>query len=112
MNYEIQDGVSVHDGFPNSATDTSLQTLDLNQLLINHPISTYMMRITGNDWQNEGIFDSDIAIIDRALKPRPNDLVVWWKDDIFVISRFHQVPEDAVCFGIITSIIHQYREKS
>ncbi|MDB5186060.1 MAG: hypothetical protein JWL85_583 [Candidatus Saccharibacteria bacterium] len=107
-----QEGVAIHDGFPNAATDSSLKTLDFNSLLINHPVSTFMMRITGNEWQEHGVFNDDIAIIDRALRPQRNDLVAWWHNDAFVISRHHQVPIDAVTWGVVTSIIHQYRTTS
>lgn len=112
MYYENPDGVSVHDGFPNPATDSSLQSLDLNSLLIHHTLSTYLMRIEGNDWTRIGIFDGDIAIIDRALGAKPNDPVIWIHEDIFAISPRHKLPKEAVVWGTITAIIHQYRGKS
>jgi hypothetical protein len=111
MNYENPDGVSVHDGFPNPATDSSLQLLDLNQLLIRHRISTYFMRIAGSDWRELGVFSGDIAIIDRALKPKNNDLVIWWEGESFRLSPKHAVPLDTPTWGVVTSTIHQFREK-
>lgn len=107
---ENNPGVSVHDGFPNPATDSSLQSLNLHSLLIKHPISTYFMRIAGNDWRDSGIFDSDIVLVDRALKPRPNDLVVWWEGEAFRLSPKHSVPIDTPTFGVITTTIHQHRK--
>jgi DNA polymerase V len=109
MNHENPDGVSVHDGFPNPATDSSLQLLDLNKLLIRHRISTYFMRIAGNDWQEQGIFDGDIVLVDRALKPRSNDLVIWWEGESFHISPKHAVPPDTPTWGVVTFTIHQFR---
>lgn len=106
------EGVSVHDGFPNPATDTSLQTLDLNKLLVRHGASTYFMRITGNTWSDQGIYDNDIALIDRALKPKTNDLVVWTDGDELSISPKHRVPMDTPVWGVVTTVIHQYRETS
>lgn len=102
-------GVSVHGGFPNPAADTRLRSLDLNQLLIRHSVSTFLMRIDGNDWQNVGIWADDIAIVDKALNPRSNDLVVWWRHDTFAISAFHGAPKNAQIWGVITATIHQYR---
>jgi DNA polymerase V len=107
--HTIPEGVSVHDGFPNPATDLALQTLDLNSLLIKHPVSTYLMRIAGNDWTAQGIFDSDIAIIDRALVAGRNDLVAWHNEGSFAISPQHQLPVDATSFGVVRAIIHCYR---
>ncbi len=109
MYYQNPDGVSVHDGFPNPAADSSLQTIDLNSLLVQHTASTYFMRIAGNDWAKQGIFAGDLAIVDRALVPYGNDPVVWIHEEEFAISPKHKIPEDAEVWGVITSIIHQYR---
>lgn len=109
--HENPDGVSVHDGFPNPATDISLQSLDLNSLLIQNSASTFFMLIQGNDWARQGIFADDVAIIDRALAPKPNDPVVWIRDDIFTISPRHKLPEGAEVWGTVTAIIHRYRGK-
>ena len=112
MYYSNPDGVSVHDGFPNPAADTSLQTIDLNSLLVRHTASTYFMRIGGNEWARQGIFADDLAIIDRALKPKPNDPVVWIPEDEFAKSPRHKLPENAEVWGTVTAIIHQYRGKA
>lgn len=109
---QSKDGVSIHTGFPNPAADTALRGLDLNQLLIAHSASTYFFRIEGNQWQDSGIFDGDIAIIDRALDARATDLVVWWSADqsTFAISTRKTVPLDAVIWGVVTATIHQFRK--
>ena len=105
-------GVSIHAGFPNPATDASLQNLNLNTLLVAHSLSTYFMRIAGDNWREMGIFDEDIVIIDRALAAGSNDLMVWWHEDIFALSPKHKVPKDAVTFGVVTATIHQYRRNN
>lgn len=102
-------GVSIHSGFPNPAADASLQGLDLNRLLINHSASTFMMRLKGNEWAAQGIFDTDIVLIDRALAARKNDLVVWWRGDEFAISALNQAPRNMVVWGVVTVVIHQCR---
>jgi len=104
-------GVSVHAGFPNPAADKSLGSLDLNQLLIQHAASTFLFRLRGNDWEDLGIFDEDIAIVDRALGARKNDLVIWWENqtDGFAISKYKDLEADANVWGVVTSVIHQLR---
>jgi DNA polymerase V len=107
------DGVSVHSGFPNPALERRGQgnrlALDLNQLLIRHPSSTYLFRITGHRWSDEGIYDGDIAIIDRSRRPRPDQLVIVWQDSNFIIYRQRHVAADETVWGVLTAIIHQYR---
>lgn len=109
---EAANGVSVHTGFPNPATDQRLHTLDFNKLLIQHTASTYMFRVRGNEWEGAGVFDNDIAVVDRALDPRKTDVVLWW-DDVggeFAISRFAAMPKEATLWGVITATIHQFRK--
>lgn len=110
MQEDSQRGIAIHDGFPNPATDTSLETLNLHEQLIKHPISTYFMRIAGNDWAEQGIFNDDLVLVDRALKPRSNDLVAWWQGEEFKLSPLHQIPLDTPTFGVVTTAIHQYRK--
>ncbi len=106
-----QDGVSVHTGFPNPATDKSLHTLDFNQLLVRHTASTYMFRIQGSEWEGAGVFGNDIAVVDRALDPKKTDVVLWWDESKgeFAITKYSAMPKEAALWGIITATIHQFR---
>ena len=109
-----QDGVSVHTGFPNPAADKRLTGLDLNQLLITHAGGTYMFRVRGNEWEGAGVFDGDIAIVDRVLDPRKADVVLWWNESAgeFSISKYSAMPKEAALWGIITATIHQFRGRA
>ncbi|HEX8762341.1 MAG TPA: S24 family peptidase [Candidatus Saccharimonadales bacterium] len=105
-------GVSIHTGFPNPGIDTSLRGLDLNQLLIEHTASTYFFRVQGSDWEKSGVFEGDIALVDRALDPRATDTVMWWNDQSgeFSISTYKKMPQEAQIWGVITATIHQHRK--
>jgi DNA polymerase V len=106
------DGVSIHAGFPNPAADKNLVSLDFNQLLIRRATSTFLFRIQGTSGEAFGIFDGDIAIVDRALDPRKADLVVWWDDDTFCISRYDTLDQDTTVWGVITSTVRQLRKNT
>jgi hypothetical protein len=107
------DGVSIHSGFPNPALDRRGQgprlALDLNQLLVRHPSSTYLFRVIGHHWTSQGVYDGDVAIIDRALQARPSDLIVAWRPEGSTLCRQHQLTPDDKPWGVVTAIIHQYR---
>ncbi len=107
-----QEGVSVHSGFPNPAADQSLHTLDFNKLLIQHTASTYMFRVRGNAWEDLGVFDGDIAVIDRSLDPHQSDTILWWDNarGEFAISKYTVMPKTAACWGVVTATIHQFRK--
>jgi DNA polymerase V len=106
------DGVSVHTGFPNPALEhrgDKQMSLDLNKLLVQRPSSTYMFKVAGHSWTDQGIYDGDIAVIDRAPMARPSDLIVAWRNDSPVVLRQHQLNPDDKPWGVVMSIIHQYR---
>jgi DNA polymerase V len=107
------DAVAVHTGFPNPALDRLAQggklALDLNRLLIRQPSSTYLFQVSGNEWEAVGIFDGDVAVIDRALEPRPIDFLLMWQAGGFTICRTRQAGRDDMLWGVITSVIHRYR---
>jgi hypothetical protein len=111
-NTDQPDGVSVHTGFPNPAADTSLRSLDLNHLLVRHSASTYMFRVRGSEWETSGVFDGDIAIIDRAIDAQANDVIIWWNEhsNEFSISTRKALPEGAQTWGVITATIHQFKK--
>lgn len=111
MYFEQPEGVAIHSGFPNPASDTSLQTLDLNQLLIKNSASTFFLRISGGDWTSQGVFSGDLVIVDRAISPRLNDLVVWLNKDEFTISPAHKAPKSSPVWGVVTATIHDLRSK-
>jgi DNA polymerase V len=108
------EGVSVHSGFPNPALDRRGQgrqlALDINQLLVKHPSSTYLFRIAGHRWSDQGIYDGDIAVIDRSADQRPSDLVIVWQSDGFELCRQRQLRVDDAPWGVVTAIIHQLSE--
>jgi len=107
-----EDGVSVHTGFPNPAIDQRGRgqplALDLNQLLVRHPSSTYLFRVNGHHWADQGIFDGDVAIVDRALTARNSDLVISWQESGFTICRHSQLEVIDGMVGVVTAIIHPY----
>lgn len=102
------DGVVIHSGFPNPAADRQSTPLSLDRLLVKHPISTYLFRIRGHAWEERGIFDGDIALVDRAISPRPTNLVITWEEQEFTIIPLAKAKKDTEPWGTLTTIIHQY----
>lgn len=101
-------GVAIHAGFPNAAIGSHTKTLDITKLLIKHPATTFMMRIDNNAWSNYGIFQGDIAIVDRSANPSKQDIVIWCEEDSFILSKLKDTPSGEPIWGTVTSVIHQY----
>jgi DNA polymerase V len=103
--------VNVHVGFPNPAAERSGTPLSLDTLLVRHPSSTYFFRIRGHGWHRYGVFDGDLAVIDRAVMPRERDLVVWWQESGEFTLMPYARADHQTAWGTITSIIHSYNEQ-
>ena len=61
---------SLDAGFPSPAEDLGANRVDLAKVLITHPQATYFLRARGHSMVDSGIFDNDILVVDRAIKPR------------------------------------------
>lgn len=77
-------------GFGAAADDYMERGIDLNeQLIINKP-ATFFMRVNGNSMINSGIFDGDVVIVDRSIKPANGKIVIAIVDGEMLIRRFEQ----------------------
>ena len=106
-------GVSVHAGFPNPAAERlgrqAPLALDINRLLVKRPSSTYLFKVSGHHWADVGVYDGDVAVIDRAVAAKPTDLIIAWQDSGFVLCRQANRPNNAQLWGVITATIRQLR---
>ncbi|MCA6218941.1 translesion error-prone DNA polymerase V autoproteolytic subunit [Ideonella sp. B7] len=74
-------------GFPSPAEDHAAKPVDLNEVLIKHPLSTYLMRVRGASMREAGIDDGDVVLVDRAIKPVHGHIVVAVVDNDFTVKR-------------------------
>ena len=63
-------------GFPSPADDYMDKRLDLNEQFIKHPAATFYCRVSGHSMTGAGIFDGDLLIVDRALRPAHGDVIL------------------------------------
>ncbi|MEA1972814.1 MAG: translesion error-prone DNA polymerase V autoproteolytic subunit [Candidatus Cloacimonadota bacterium] len=78
---------TVQAGFPSPAEDYIEDHIDLNQYLIKHPQATFFIKVSGNSMIDAGIFNDDILIIDRAIDPIANKVVIAVIDGELTIKR-------------------------
>lgn len=63
-------------GFPAPADDLVETALDINDLVVKNPASTFFVRVEGNSMEGAGIFSGDYLVIDRSLTPKDGSIVV------------------------------------
>ena len=69
-------GDSVSAGFPSPAQDFVEKTLDLNDLCIANPTSTFFVRAQGDSMVEAGIYSGDVLVVDRSLTAKHGDTVI------------------------------------
>jgi DNA polymerase V len=119
-------------GFPSPADDYVEQKLDLNTFLIDHPASTFFVRVQGESMIGAGIFNNDLLIVDRSIEPANGRIIIAVVDQEFTVKRFykigqavHLVPENKdfetiilshedqfSVWGVVTNVIHNVEIKS
>jgi len=63
-------------GFPSPADDFLEGALELPRWLVPNPPATFLWQISGESMRGAGIFDRDLACVDRSLKAGHGSIVV------------------------------------
>lgn len=77
----------VQAGFPSPAEDFTAKRINLSEILITHPQATFLLRVRGDSMRDAGIFDGDILVVDRSIKPRHGHIVVAVVDGDFTVKH-------------------------
>ena len=114
-------------GFPSPATDYIEEDIDLNIHLIKNVPATFIIRVQGKSMANVGIYDGDLLVVDKSLKPKNfstvianvhDELVVKnfvkTKDEQFLTSGSKKIEDkiiinnesDIFIWGVVTYVIH------
>lgn len=119
----------VRAGFPNPAEDARGIALDLNELVIKHPVATFYLKVEGDSMNGAGILAGDMVVVDKSLDPRSGDIVVAAVDGDFTLKHLRRDGQkawliaanpdyppialheasDAVIWGVVTYVIHKTR---
>ncbi|MBI2356944.1 translesion error-prone DNA polymerase V autoproteolytic subunit [Candidatus Dojkabacteria bacterium] len=74
-------------GFTSTFSESSGVPLDLNELCVKHPASTFFARVDGYSMINAGIHDGDILVVDRSLPSSNNSVIVAMYNGGFTVKR-------------------------
>ena len=75
-------------GFPSPATDYIEEDINLNIHLIKNAPATFVIRVQGKSMSNVGIYDGDLLIVDKSLKPKNLSIVIANVNDELVVKSF------------------------
>jgi len=86
----------VYAGFPSPSEDYAEKPLDLDELVVSHPVSTYYMRIVGDSMIGACIYPNDVIVVDRALTAANNRLVVARLGEHLTLKRLQIVKPNRI----------------
>jgi DNA polymerase V len=76
-------------GFPSPGEDYRARALNLNDLVVPHPASTFFMRISGDSMIGICLYPGDIIVVDRAITAVHKKIVVARLGTSLVLKRLH-----------------------
>ncbi len=120
-------GDSVSAGFPSPAEDYLDLDLNLHDYLVQNPAATFCVRANGDSMIDANIKSGDVMVVDRALDPTNNSIVLAVLDGEFTVKRIKKSSDklylmpanenyqpikvtsdiDFQIWGVITFIIHK-----
>lgn len=93
-------------GFSSPATHYAEPRIDLNEVLVDNPNSTFFMRVANANYKEHGIAEKDVLIIDKSILPKQNQLACVTTEGKFEVRRIEADSEEELqIWGTITYII-------
>lgn len=80
-------GDAVPAGFPSPAEDYLDMDLNLHDYLVRNPAATFCVRVSGGSMVSADIKSGDVMVIDRALDPINNSIVLAVLNGEFTVKR-------------------------
>lgn len=81
---------TVQAGFPSPAEEELLDTISLDEYLIERPEATFLLRVTGDSMIDAGIQPNDMVLIEKGATPRDNDIVIAQVDGEWTMKYFRR----------------------
>lgn len=77
-------------GFPSPAADYAEEGLDLNDYLVRNKPATFLFTVKGDSMIGASIEEGDKVIVDRALTPKHDNIVVAVVDGDYTLKRLYK----------------------
>jgi repressor LexA len=79
---------AVQAGFPSPAEEELIDTLSLDEYLVEKPDATFMLKVTGDSMLDAGICPEDLVLVEKGATPKNNDIVIAQVDGEWTMKYF------------------------
>jgi SOS regulatory protein LexA len=118
---------TVEAGFPSPAEEELADTLSLDDLLIENPEATFLLKVSGDSMSGAGILPGDMVLVDKGQSPKSGDIVIAEVDGEWTMKYLRKRGQGAVLVpanpkyqpirpkrelriaGVVTAVVRKYR---
>ena len=118
---------NIQAGFPSPAEEELVDTLSLDEFLIQKPEASYLVKVTGDSMIEAGIRPGDLVIVERGREPKAGDIVIAQVDGQWTMKFFEKregkvtlraankkyppiaAKEELVIGGVVVANVRKYR---
>lgn len=118
---------TVEAGFPSPAEEELVDTLSLDDLLIQNRDATFLLKVSGDSMSGAGILPGDMVIVDKGQTPKSGDIVVAEVDGEWTMKYLRKRGTGVVLIpanpqykpirpknelkiaGVVTAVVRKYR---
>lgn len=118
---------TVEAGFPSPAEEELADTLSLDDLLIQNPDATFLLKVSGDSMSEAGILPGDMVIVDKGQVPKSGDIVIAEVDGEWTMKYLRKRGESVTLIpanprykpirpkrvlkiaGVVTAVVRKYR---
>ena len=116
----------VEAGFPSHAEETLLDTMSLDEYLIENKEASYLLKVKGDSMIDAGIHEGDLLIVERGKNARSGDIVIADVDGEYTVKYYRKeknkmflepankkfkkiYPKDSLnIIAVVTAVIRKY----
>jgi repressor LexA len=118
---------TVEAGFPSPAEEELVDTLSLDNLLIQNPEATFLLKVSGDSMSGAGILPGDMVLVDKGQTPKSGDIVIAEVDGEWTMKYLKKRGENVALIpanpnykpirpkkelkiaGVVTAVVRKYR---
>ncbi|MBX4199965.1 LexA family transcriptional regulator [Candidatus Parcubacteria bacterium] len=78
----------VEAGFPTSASEELVDTMSLDEYLVDNKEATYLLKVKGDSMKDAGIMPGDLVLVERGKTPKSGDIVVAEVDGEYTLKYY------------------------
>ena len=86
----------VQAGFPSPAEEELIDTLSLDEYLIERPEMSFLLKVTGDSMIEAGIHPDDVVIVERGQQPKNGHIVLAQVDGEWTL-KYYQKRQGHIC---------------